>query len=36
MYCFKHPNRRSYIERIARLSGRRYHGAHEFATPSIR
>jgi SAM-dependent methyltransferase len=30
MYCFKLPNRYSYIERIARVTGRHYHGRDPF------
>ncbi len=30
MYCFKLPNRHSYIERIARVTGRHYHGSDPF------
>jgi SAM-dependent methyltransferase len=32
MYCFKLPNRHSYVERIARFTGRHYHGSDEFDT----
>lgn len=32
LYCFKLPNRRSYTERIAKATGRHYHGIDKFDT----